>query len=441
MNFSRRSRRVLVIIALVFGLAGAQLIIRALTPGNIYRKDFIQEYLLAKAIFAGVDPYLSLPELARKVGVALPYPILPHPTPHPPPVALLCLPLAQFSYEYAALIWLLIEVACLFASVALLWRSWGSKPSLPQLLLVGWAALGWAHVWAGLVLGQVNTILLLLFTIAWLKLRNGHPGGDPVVGQMVGGAALGCALALKFVGWPLVIFLALRRKWRSALAAAATWLALNLAAAALMGWQSYLGYYTRTGPLLYYYYRANCGNLSLWSIGWRLFSGTESPALISIESPPLFYAPGLAKLISIALPLALLIFSLRSALRMKSFDAAYGLMICVSVLVSPVMWAHYITMAAIPMLIAARALAEMNFPRRQTVIAAVLILSLSLPYSILANVMTFFLIERTPDGPEVVTFAAGLLSLIPTVALVAWIWLLRAVERSTTKLLAATGVL
>jgi hypothetical protein len=126
---------------------------------------------------------------------------------------------------------------------------------------------------------------------------------------------------------------------------------------------------------------------------------------------------------------------------MKSFDAAYGLMICVSVLVSPVMWAHYITMAAIPMLIAARALAEMNFPRRQTVIAAVLILSLSLPYSILANVMTFFLIERTPDGPEVVTFAAGLLSLIPTVALVAWIWLLRAVERSTTKLLAATGVL
>lgn len=429
MNFFRKFKYILITIAIVFGLAGAQLIIKSFAPENIYRKDFIQEYLLAKSIFVGCYPYLPLPELASKLGMVLPHAILPHPTPHPPSIALLSLPLALFGYERAALIWLLVEIICLFASVALLWKWWTGRIALPPVLLIAWTALGWGHVWTELVLGQVSTILLLLLAFAWQKLRDNDSPKADIAGQISGGMALGFAVALKFIGWPLVIFLILRRKWLSVISAAAAALILNLTAAAIMGWHSFLSYFTHVGPLLFSYYRAHGGNISLWGVGYRLFAGTTSPALISIESPPLIYVPALAKLISFALPLAVLIAGLRLALKTKNFDLSYGLMVIVSILISPIMWAHYIIMAAIPMLITIRALSQMNFPRRETIATAILALILLIPGSSLADVTKIFLIEERSDGSEVAPFAAGLISLIPTLSLLLLLWLMRRLSR------------
>ena len=109
---------VLVVLSLFNVFIGAQ----ALAPPNVYRKDFVQEYVLARAIRAGVNPYLPVDELAE-IFVAPASGLVPtYPTPHPPPVAVFSLPLSLLAYEQAAVLWFVLEIACLLLAVYLLLR-------------------------------------------------------------------------------------------------------------------------------------------------------------------------------------------------------------------------------------------------------------------------------------------------------------------------------
>lgn len=423
MTFSRKSRGVLVVVALVFGAAGFRIAINSLAPPNVYRKDFIPEYLLARAVRAGINPYLPLPQLAERLNLATPEEILRHPSPHPPPLALIILPLAWASYERAAAIWLVVELLCLLASVALLLRQWDRRlglPSIPSIALIAlitWTALGWGHVWEDLALGQMGLILLSLLTGAWLALRADK--------QICGGILLGVAIALKLICWPIMLLLPLRRKLPAAIAAAVSVIIANLLAAITMGWDVALGYYTQAGPLVASLYRAYIRNLSLWSVGWRLFEGTGSPALVGAHAPPLAYAPVAARLMAFALPFALLLAGLRASAKAKSFDAAYGLMICVSLLVSPLLWSHYLVIMAIPATIIACGLRELGFPREPAIIAVVLAALLLIPGPTLVELMRPFATATDSQGNQVEPLAATMIGLIPTVATLGCFLLLR----------------
>src|SRR5687768_4451483 len=58
----------LVIVALVVGVAGrADFVLEGLVPPLLYQVDFIQEYLLGRALLAGIDPYQPLPVLAAEL--------------------------------------------------------------------------------------------------------------------------------------------------------------------------------------------------------------------------------------------------------------------------------------------------------------------------------------------------------------------------------------
>lgn len=50
----------------------------------VYDKDFIQPYLMARAILTGANPYTPLPDLTQTyLGIPQQH-LLPHPTPHSP---------------------------------------------------------------------------------------------------------------------------------------------------------------------------------------------------------------------------------------------------------------------------------------------------------------------------------------------------------------------
>src|SRR5690348_1192148 len=68
-------------------------------------KDFAQEYVLARAIRAGADPYQSVHDLGAQFVTTQGYFDKPHPTPHPPTVGLLALPLGFMDYGAAARVW------------------------------------------------------------------------------------------------------------------------------------------------------------------------------------------------------------------------------------------------------------------------------------------------------------------------------------------------
>src|SRR5262245_26055508 len=199
-KFSPGFKRILPLISILFCAVGIKRIIESFTHTAIYKKDFIQEYLMAKATINGINPYLPLPDLAAILMNYPGYRVLPHPTPHPPIVGLLSVPLGFLSYKNAALIWLIFELTCLFASLLLFLRWWKAPLKPARIAILLGFTLGWGPVVESLYIGQLNSCLLLLLLSAWLALRAEK--------ESLGGALLGAAIALKLMAWPIVVFLA-----------------------------------------------------------------------------------------------------------------------------------------------------------------------------------------------------------------------------------------
>src|SRR6266511_2359079 len=111
------------------GFVGLFFLVFLFKPQDPTKADFIQDYLMAKAILDGRNPYFSLDVLGPEYGIDVQRP--PHSSPHPPTFAVLSLPLGLFSYRTASLIWLLFNLAALLTSlhfllklklVKLIWR-------------------------------------------------------------------------------------------------------------------------------------------------------------------------------------------------------------------------------------------------------------------------------------------------------------------------------
>lgn len=412
----------LVLVAFILGLTSLQVSLQSLVRPFVYHKDFIQEYLLAKAVLKGVDPFLPLPELALRFLGPLPNPVLQHPTPHPPAVAWLSLPLGLLSYEQAAVVWFLFEIVCIVAAIYLLLRWFGRRPGLALTLFTALLALGWNPFWEELITGQLMTLLLLLLIGAWLAFRSGD--------EITGGVLFGLSIALKLVAWPIIIFLAIRRNWRAVIAAGAAGLVANLAAALLMGFERVLYYYLEVGTKVSSLYHASDYNFSLWTIGWRAFEGTGSPVVTGATADPLVAAPGAARLVSFGIPLAMLGVGLVWALRARSFDVSFGILICVSILVSPVAWRHYLVLASIPVVVAGRRLRVLDWPRWETNVGLTLGLLLFITRSQLDRIIRVLsghepIVGTAPKVP----FAVTLLSFVPTVAILGLLYFLRHLDR------------
>ena len=160
-------------------------------------------------------------------------------------------------------------------------------------------------------------------------------------------------MSLKFIGWPFILALALRRQWASVAAAGGVVLLMNLAAAALMGCPAVLDYYLRVSVTIAPLYRAIEYNFSVWAVGWRLFQGTESATGWGVQAPPLIYATWLAPYVAGALVVLLLTWSAVMLRRAQDFDAAFAALVCCIVVLNPVAWVHYLTLALLPLIILA----------------------------------------------------------------------------------------
>jgi hypothetical protein len=198
----------------------------------------------------------------------------------------------------------------------------------------------------------------------------------------------------------------------------------NLAAAWFIGLEGLRDYYLKVGPGVSALCRGHAGNTSLCSIGWRLFEGTGSSLLTGIEAPPLVYAPKLAQWVSVALPLAVLSIGLRPAVRVRNFDLSFGIMVCLSFLVSPWVWNFYFTLLVIPLVIAGRYLYILDFPRKETNIFLAVALSLYLPNDFLQRFVLLFAQSPGPAQYGTVSWGVGMMTLIPNVSVLALIYVL-----------------
>ncbi len=401
----------LALIAILFAADTLRLAIDSVRIEHVHRKDFIQEYLLGRALLDGTSPYLPIPELATRYIGSLPDPILPHPTPHPPPAALLGLPLAHLDYASAARVWLVVEIVFILISLAL--SCWALNLRIPfwAFLILLSALLGTDAYLYELVFGQLQTVILLLLVTAWILLRRRQ--------DWIGGACLGIALALKMAGWPIILLMLIQRRWRALGAAAVLLASLNGLAAVAMGPKIWVDYYLRIAPYQIALYRSDPKNLSLWTLGWRIFSGTVPTVTIDILAPPLFTWQAGAVTLSALVPAACVVLAVVAAAKVKSFDAAFVMLCCVSALVNPIAWSFYGLLATPALVWLWWRLRALGFPPRATCMSLACTAMLYVRTTQLHHVAAR-LSGQTLDSAQYVTvsFGASLLTLLPTATLV-----------------------
>ncbi len=347
LRFQKTILILLGLLMMVLAEVRVSLILRTFDPaGGLYKKDIFQEYLLSKAVLAGVPPYLPLPELAQHfMGDNLPENLYPHPTPHPPTVILLALPLGFFSFQVAALVWFVFELVCLMAAAyGMSWWFNSQEHVWRRAFFIFFFMLAWRPWMEELMNGQLGIFQLALLVGAWLALRKER--------DWIGGALLGITIALKLIAWPLAFFLLIRRRWRAVFSIGLAFGVCNLLALLIMGWDQIFYYYTQVSVQVMPLYRAFGWNLSLSSLGWRLFDGTGSPGLIGFLSDPLlFYWPLGARVFSVLIPAVVFLVALWRVQPVASFDIAYAMMLCVAVVLSPISWIHYFVLAAISIVV------------------------------------------------------------------------------------------
>jgi hypothetical protein len=411
----------LLLLLAIMGLLRFGFSVKSLVPPLIYKKEFAQDYLLTKAVLEGVDPYVSQQELAE-LFIGLPSDLVGwHTTPHPPPVAIFSLPLGLLTYEQAAVLWFLFETACILAAIYLLLRQLGKQPTLAFTVLITLFALSWRQFMVELVLGQLTSLLLVLLIGVWQALRS-HK-------ETLGGVLLGCMIALKLMAWPILFFLALRKRWRAVGAAGMVVATTNIAAALLMGFDKAINYYWKIGPAVASLFRAYYWNFSAWSIGWRLFEGHGSSIPGSGVAPAVITAPALAQFLSYILPVTLLTVGLVLSTKARGSDASFGILVCISILINPVAWSYYLLLALVPIAIVGRYLVALNFPKKETYIAlglgALLVFSSEdIPY------VATLLAGQDPEAISSMPLIPGLLSLfVPLVGTLGLLWLVWHLDR------------
>ncbi len=163
--------------------------------------------------------------------------------------------------------------------------------------------------------------------------------------------------------WPLALFLIFRRHWQGAIALAAT-VAVGYAATTWrIGLQSQIAYFTEVLPAINETFRAYPENISVWTLGWRLFDGTGSSVVLAASAPPLVPLRAIAPSASLVLALLVLLLGTIAMCRIRHVGLGFSLAVCLGIMVAPVSWSHYLVLAVVPALEVVSALRSQPFPR------------------------------------------------------------------------------
>lgn len=404
-------RYVLVGLVVVMGLARLRIILVLLvSPATYLERDILQEYLMAKALLAGINPYIPLNELAQMFIVKFPF--LPHPAPYPPFVAILGIPLTWFSHNNAIIVWFIFEMVCLSAIACMLTVLWKGRVDWMRAIFILFLLLSWYPVMVDLLYGQLTILLTTLLLAALLAIKKDN--------KNLAGLLIGLSMAIKMITWPLIIYFALKKDWRTMLTSGITAIGLNIIALIVLGIGPITDYYLHVTMQVSEIYHSFLKNYSLWSIGYRLFEGTRPTGGDFISAPPLVNLPNVAPLVSAGLAAIFLIAGLIWAIRSVDRDIAFSIIVCVIVAISPISWDHYYVMIIISLVVMMHQLVKHAFPTWLTIIFFITALLLFLFNDRIADVI--FLLNGGNDFLQAngnqITFASSLLEILPMVELV-----------------------
>jgi hypothetical protein len=303
--------------------------------------DFLQEWGSARFYFDGLPVYGPQEEVVRRylgedrdrrqhfneVNA------------HPPTAILLSLPLARLDYSDACLVWNLLSMTALAATLGILVRELRLRFSVWDLLPFVTLLVLCYPLQQQIYHGQLNLILLLLLTGAWAADRNGRP--------VPAGVLLGTATAIKLIPGLLFVYFLLRRQWRVVAAGVLTvalWTALTAVVFGPGAYRDYVGDVLPQLPIRYRNLWINCSLPAFW---YKVFDGSGTGGhTISLWHSPLVARVGTA--LSCLLVLGGLAAAVPGARSRAQQDQAFGACVTAMLLVSPITWAHYFVLLLLP---------------------------------------------------------------------------------------------
>jgi hypothetical protein len=307
--------------------------------------DFFQEYASARSWFEGLPIYgdhhqtaprylhVSLDEKRAHVFVNA----------HPPTSVLLALPFARLDFADAFLAWNLVSRSALAASLWIVRRQlgipfspWSIAPLISLLLLC-------YPLWEQSRLGQLTLVLLLLVTGSWAAERSGRP--------WLAGALLGAATVIKLFPAFLLLYFALRGRWKVVMAGLVAIAGLTALTVIVLGLDAYRSYFLTVLPEIQWF-RVGWNNDSLWGFWSRLFDPAPEHKRDRSLTDPLFYSPALAKalsLLSSAVTTAFLAAAVRRDATGRRCDLTFAIAVTAMLLVSPICWDHYLLLLLVPL--------------------------------------------------------------------------------------------
>ena len=265
---------------------------------------------------------------------------------HPPTSVLFAIPFAWTDFSSSLLAWNLFSLSALAASLWIVqWQlripvsPWTIPPLLSALLL--------CHpLWEQCRHGQLTLALLLFVTGSWAAERSDRP--------WLAGVLLGAASAMKLFPALLVLYFALRGRWKVVTAGVMTIAGLTALTAMVLGLDAYRSYIVTVLPEIQWF-RAGWSNDSLWGFWSRLFDPALEHERDRSLTEPLFYSPALARglsLLSSAAVVAILAWEVRRDATGRRCDVTFALAVIAMLLISPICWDHYLLLLLVPLAVA-----------------------------------------------------------------------------------------
>jgi hypothetical protein len=289
-----------------------------------------------RAILHGHSPYPHPTVSEMQTG---------NPSVYPPVGLWLALPFAALPFAIAYWMWTALLVAAIVATLAILQiRDWRCYT----------LALSSCPVVFGLALGNVVTLLLPLAALVWERRRS----------PWASGIALGLAIAIKLVFWPLLFWMVATNRMRTAAVSVGTAAVSTLVAWAAIGFAGFASY-----PHLLEV------NTNLYAThSWSLYAGSVGLGFSHSVANALMWIVGAAVLGA----------SVAVARRGGDREGFCGA-IFASLALLPIVWVHSLVVLLLPLAVGARAL------NRQWLLFAALWLAAFAPHT-LAH------IDKAPAG-------------------------------------------
>ncbi|MDA1055138.1 MAG: glycosyltransferase family 87 protein [Planctomycetota bacterium] len=328
------------LIALVLCFLFAKPLLDRFRPDRDEVIDFYQEWSSARNLLTGRPIYLPIektfePYLGLQAQDELNWDI----NVHPPTAVLLAIPLAWMNYYDATVVWNVLSLAALFASLWLLARQlnvplspWSALPLVSVLLLAN-------PVWQQVTQGQLNCVLTLLIIGIWVAARQDR--------HITAGIWLGLATAIKLFPGFLIVYFVLQRQWRAVAATAIAFAAITVATATILGVDAYKTYIADVVPQAVEW-KSTWNNASWPGLCAKLFNPANghTSAVPLVQSQLLeVLATGLGWLVILG-GLAVVTWHARSE---TARDHAFALTVTAMLLLSPVTWEHYFLMLLLPL--------------------------------------------------------------------------------------------